>query len=433
MRRSGDVSLVESVLGETLPMYGRMIHGRSKTGELEEQSQQYDVHGKAIHAVDRAGLNKRLLNALEPMPNVTFFFNHKLTGADFKKNKAWFEQTASKHDGARRAPEIEVSFDLIIGADGAHSAARYHLMKYARVNYMQEYIDTLWCEFQIAPTATDSFALSPHHLHIWPGQEFMFIAIPSLDKSFTCTLFAPHSTFARLVADQSSLPAFFDQHFPGVSPQHIPRDELIRQFSDNPHLPLISIKCAPYHYAASVVILGDAAHAMVPFYGQGMNAGLEDVRVLFEQLDLSGVYDADLAADFRAQRREAALDAYTKLRAPDASAINDLALRNYHEMRSGVTSPVYLFRKHVEEFVSKYLPSLGWATQYSRVSFGNQRYSEVIEAVRRQGQILLGMSALLAVMGLSGPLAYWVRKGGVARLREILSMAVGRARGLVKR
>jgi kynurenine 3-monooxygenase len=137
-------------------------------------------------AVDRAGLNKRLLDELEAMPNVKFRFNHKLIGADFKRNQAWFERRIMK-EGKLSPEEIEVSFDLLIGADGAHSAARYHIMKFTRMNYEQTYIDTLWCEFQISAqeiTEQDSpdakFRISPHHLHIWPGKDFMFIAIPSL-------------------------------------------------------------------------------------------------------------------------------------------------------------------------------------------------------------------------------------------------------------
>ena len=373
--------------------------------------------------MDRAGLNKRLLDSLEAMPNVNFFFNHKLTGADFNKNTAWFERRISSPvtDYAQnpipdstapsvhtRAPEIEVRFDLLIGADGAHSAARYHLMKYARVNYHQEYIDTMWCEFHMSPSpSTNCFAISPHHLHIWPGGTLMFIAIPSLDHSFTCTLFAPSSTFSSLWGSPDSMvPAFFAEHFPGVSPGLISTADLIAQFCQNPHLPLITIKCTPYHHDSSAVILGDAAHAMVPFYGQGMNAGLEDVRVLFDFLDVhyAGLVDpsgnipspssstkplsSSLQPLSRNTARAAALAAYTLHRTPDAHTINDLALRNYLEMRSSVTSPLYLFRKRIEEFLYKYFPGLGWSTQYSRVSFGNERYSVIAKRTKMQGLVL---------------------------------------------
>jgi kynurenine 3-monooxygenase len=380
------------------------------------------LQAQYIRAVDRAGLNKSLLDELEKMPNVTFKFNHKLIGADFKKNLAWFEQKASpKTDHAvnptqkeppKKGEEIEVKFDFLIGADGAHSAVRYHLMKFARMSYQQEYIDTLWCEFHIEPKKTangEDFAISPNHLHIWPGGEFMFIAIPSLDKSFTCTLFLPEFRFKELSADPSSLIPFFKENFAGVVPDLISEEDIKKQYNTNPHLPLISIKCTPYHYGSSAVILGDAAHAMVPFYGQGMNAGLEDVRVLYECLDQ---FLPSSTASQRDRLRGGALDLYTKTRTPDAQTINDLALRNYREMRSDVTSPLYLARKFIEERLYAWAPSLGWATQYSRVSFGNDRYSEVESRAQKQARILsmwLG-GLVIAAVGLGGFLG--TRRGG---------------------
>lgn len=380
-----------------------------------------------IQAVDRAGLNKRLLDGLEKLPNVTLHFNHKLTGADFNKRTAWFElqghtmtstdqaqdkpKSKNVRENQKRGAEIQVDFDLLVGADGAHSAARFHMMKYARVTYQQEYIDTLWCEFHIQPKE-NSFAISPNHLHIWPAGSFMFIAIPSLDKSFTCTLFAPSAHFKSISEDpETRLPQFFDRYFPGVCPDLISLSDLQHQFRDNPHLPLISIKCRPYHYKSGVVILGDAAHAMVPFYGQGMNAGLEDVRVLFDILDRHGVYDSDIPdAATREKAREAALDEYTMQRAPDAAAINDLALRNYEEMRSSVQSPIYKLRKRLEETVNIYLPSLGWRTQYTRVSFENQRYSEVEKSVQKQGRILIGVLGVSS-LAIGGVATYGLIRG----------------------
>ena len=371
-----------------------------------------------IRAVDRAGLNKRLLDALEKLPNVALHFNHKLTGADFNKKIAWLEQQIPKRtdhaqnptqdpqsQSSARATEISIDFDFLIGADGAHSAVRYHMMKYARLNYQQEYIDTLWCEFRIQPTASSDFAISPNHLHIWPAGSFMFIAIPSLDKSFTCTLFAPAVHFATLSSDPpENLPKFFNEYFPGVTPNLISHSELLDQFNSNPHLPLISITCSPHTYNSAAVILGDAAHAMVPFYGQGMNAGLEDVRVLFETLDAQSVYSPHITSvSDRAAARETALDAYTARRTPDAAAINHLALHNYEEMRSGVQSPLYKLRKWVEEAVSLWFPGSGWRTQYARVSFENMRYSDVEREVRMQGWVLMGVlgAGVLGVGGLS--------------------------------
>lgn len=367
--------------------------------------------------MDRAILNNALLDELDRTPNVKLFFNYKLTGADFRARKAWFERRVPEEVNdpskpkSQRAAEIEVQFDFLIGADGAHSATRYHMMKYARVDYQQEYIDTLWCEFRIDPTDQGDFRISPNHLHIWPGREFMFIALPSPDKSFTCTLFAPAAHYSKLEQSPQQLLEFFQTYFPGVCPELIAPEALQRQFSENPHLPLISIKCKPHHYGSSVVIVGDAAHAVLPFYGQGLNAGMEDVRVLFELLDKYGVYDKE-DSQGKDSARAAALQAYTDLRVADAHAINDLSKRNYLEMRWGVTSRLYKIRKYIEETLDRYVPQLGWQTQYSRVSFSNMRYSDVVLAAERQGRILsMGVTAALAsvtiaAIGLGGMLVW---------------------------
>ena len=426
MRHSGSDGLLDSVLSETIPMYGRMIHSEDSKGGLTEESQQYDVHGRYQRAVDRAALNKVMLDQLEGLPNVKLLFHHKLTGADFRKRKAWFESKLSDAEPAKRPQEVEVDFDIILGCDGAHSSVRYHMMKFVRMNYEQSYIDTLWCEFTIppassfstgtslTPSAKDGFATSPNHLHIWPGKDKMFIAIPSTDKTFTCTLFAPSADFAALEQTLEEIEPFFQMHFPGAADLVGPV-ELEKQFKQNPHLPLISIKCSPHHYSSSGVILGDAAHAMVPFYGQGMNAGLEDVRVLFQYLD---------AHPSTTEGRATALEAYSTERVADAHTINDLALANYWEMQAGVRSTLYLVRKKIEEFLSDKVPSSGFATQYSRVSFSNQRYSDVAKVVDRQRRILFG-GMLGSVLGLimSG-MALWVWRWHYARRDSTSGMNV---------
>lgn len=354
------------------------------------------------------------------MYNIRLNFNYKLTGADFRKNKAWFEYQGptNKDDPDARPKEIEVSFDFMIGADGAHSATRFHLMKFARVSYQQEYIETLWCEFQIPPAdaddpnSFDGYRISPNHLHIWPAGSFMFIAIPSTDKSFTCTLFMSADAFEHVDSHTEYLIPFFIEHFPGVVETLIKPTDLVSQYERNPHLPLISIKCEPYHFGSSVVIVGDAAHAMVPFYGQGMNAGMEDVRVLYDIIDKYCPPLHKSRHSFtdhgRRENRALALLEYSSIRRKDVHVINDLAMGNYQEMRSDVTSRIYLFRKMVEERLSIWFPGSGFSTQYARVCFSNERYSDVLRNVHWQHAVLngVGVVVLAAAVGSAGRAAW---------------------------
>ncbi|KIX07101.1 uncharacterized protein Z518_05078 [Rhinocladiella mackenziei CBS 650.93] len=419
LRSTGNKELLDGVLAQTIPMYGRMIHTRSPTGSLSQQSQAYDVHGRFQRSVDRGQLNHVLLDHLDSLPNVEFFFQHKMTGADFRKKKAWFEVMNQTSSDSNRPDEIEVHFDLLIGADGAHSATRHHMMKYARMDYHQEYIDCLWCEFTMPPTKSGDFAISPNHLHIWPAGSFMFIALPNLDKSFVCTLFGPVDLYTKLEeGSDAELISTFDKYFPGVT-TYIEPSDLVAQFKRNPHLPLINIKCSPHHFSDSVVIVGDAANAMVPFYGQGMNAGLESVRVLFSKLDESSNV-AEALANYAGERTK------------DVHTIADLAIANYTEMRSSVTSPLYKMRKYIEEQLDKYVPSLGWATQYSRVSFSNMRYSDVIKKSKSQKRILTGLFLAVAMTALTGPAAgLWMYLLRFHRRQELQSRMVAKVNMLL--
>ena len=420
-------------------MHGRMIHTRNATaGTLRSESQAYDVHGRFLRSVDRNELSKQLLDKLDTMPNVKLFFQQKLTGADFDAKKAWFEDLSARpayspENPSRRAPESEVTFDLMIGADGAHSAVRFHLMKFARVDYSQNYIDCLWSEFTMQPALQvqssqypGGYQISPNHLHIWPAGSSMFIALPTHGGSFVCTLFGTVALFNQLEAaaaapsDKSAFTTLFDNLFPGVT-SHIDADSLIAQFKRNPHLPLINIKVSPHHYKDAVVILGDSANAMVPFYGQGMNAGLESVHTLFSLIDRSKHAASQQEAGFAPQAHSdesidwhdpahclaAALREYTHTRVPDTHAITDLALGNYDEMASGVVSRRYKLRKAIEETLYSWVPRLDWKTQYARVSFENERYSEVIAKTRRQGAVIDAVFNVVGV-GAVGGVAWWV-------------------------
>lgn len=432
LQMSGHDDLLNEILATTIPMSGRMIHTRSKSGELTEEPQAYDVHGRFQRSVDRNELNKCLLDRLATMPNVTLRFQQKLTGANFVRRKAWFEDLSSAEietssSRAVRAKEYEISFDLMIGADGAHSAVRFHMMKFARINFKQDYIDCLWSEFAMQPNTStnrhpEGYQISPNHLHIWPAGSSMFIALPNPGGTFTCTLFGPDALFKQLekacaTGDDNAFVAVFDELFPGIT-QHIPAHDLVSQFKSNPHLPLINIKCTPHHFSSSAVIVGDSANAMVPFYGQGMNAGLESVRVLFDIIDRSKFSQSRAEAGFSQHGDEeidwtnpeqcmaAALQEYTNVRSPDSHAIADLALGNYTEMSSGVVRRGYKLRKWVEETLDKRAPRLGWKTQYARVSFGHERYSEVIEKSQRQGRILDSLFDMVSVGVAAGIAAY---------------------------
>ncbi|PUU74739.1 hypothetical protein B9Z19DRAFT_1132674 [Tuber borchii] len=394
LRNLGDGGkLLDEVLSETIPMYGRMIH-TGVPGEKGE-SQKYDVHGRFIRSADRARLNVQLLDALV-LKDVKLFFHHRLRGLNLDVNTAEFEKIGT---GER----VTVQADLIIGADGAHSATRRFLQKSVRMYYEQTYIETLWQEYEIPPDEeTGDFKIDANHLHIWPKKDFMFIAIPSVDKTFTCTLFMEQWRFDAIGDSRDNLLAFFRENFEEVI-DLVGEDSLVEQYLNHQKLPLISIKCRPYHYKDRCVIIGDAAHAMVPFYGQGMNAGFEDVRVLFEHVRAH----PDSMTD--------ALASYSAYRVPDGHMINELAMQNHIEMRATVTSKAYLLRKVIEEALYAYVPWLGVRTVYSMVSFSNIRYTEVVGRTRQQRRWLNAATTALLAGGVMGSL-WGVNRLGLRRM-----------------
>lgn len=399
--------------------------------------------------MDREKLNKRLLRDLETDPNVQIFYNHQLVSADFDNKKAVFKRTFPQECSEKQPPaklvdiveedipveSVEVSFDQCIGADGAHSATRHQLTKHTRVDFQQTWIDTFWCEFIAPAAASGGYKMSPNHLHIWPHPEFMFFAAPDIVSSqcllpplrvaltktqngtFTCNLFASEAVFLDLEAGSSEhLIAFFNTHFPGVIPDLIRPEAIHSQFFKNRHLPLLDIKCRPYHYRDTCVIVGDAAHAMVPFYGQGMNTGFEDVRLLFEEfLDRDDDAQGRLQVGQKSGDADApfsnVLERYTKTRIPDVHAMNALALQNYEELRIGVKSYPTLTRKWIEEFLDVWCPRLQWATLYSRVAFGNERMSEVTRKAQKQKNILQLLFGFVVLWPLSLVAAFVVLHG----------------------
>ncbi|KAG2172775.1 hypothetical protein INT43_000122 [Umbelopsis isabellina] len=371
LRNSG-LDLDQLILEAAVPLRARMVHiGK----EGRQMSQAYGKKDQHINAVDRARLNEELLDIADKLDNITIYFEHNLLQTNMDKGELIFTVGSEKKT---------YQSDLIVGADGAYSRTRAQLMRRIRMDYAQEYIDTAYCELTMPPIKNaggeDDFALDPNHLHIWPRHTFMLIALPNPDKTFTCTLFMPFSMFENIDSD-SKVMDFFREHFNDSIPL-IGEKRLLQEYSSNPRGALISIKCKPYHYKDKAMIIGDAAHAMVPFYGQGMNCGFQDIQVLHETLDKHNV-GAELSADGKVSGLQKALDEYSIERSKDAHAICDLAMYNHYEMQSAVTSPLYLARKRLEGTLHHYFPKTV-IPLYTMVSFTTIRYSEAIRRWNHQ-------------------------------------------------
>jgi kynurenine 3-monooxygenase len=247
------------------------------------------------------------------------------------------------------------------------------------MDYNQQYIDTGYCELSMPPAkgpdGKPTFALDPNHLHIWPRHTFMLIALPNPDFTFTCTLFMPFQMFEDIKTDDQ-LMAFFKEHFNDAIPL-IGEASLKADFFRNPRGSLVTVKASPHNYKDKSIIIGDAAHAMVPFYGQGMNCGFQDVEVLHQILDRHHIKPAVDDNAFIAGLQEA-LDDYSSTRVKDAHAICDLAMYNHYEMRHAVTSVRFLARKKLEGAIHYAFPRL-IIPLYTMVSFTTIPYSKAIE------------------------------------------------------
>ncbi|KAF8320091.1 FAD/NAD-P-binding domain-containing protein [Clavulina sp. PMI_390] len=351
-----DTKLAARFLESAIPMRGRIIHDSEGT-----HMQVYDpIGGQCINSIDRGLLNERLLDEVAASPLITVQFQHKLTTVDFDQRILSFE---SKANG--EAEKIEATFDLCIGADGSYSNVRRQMMRVVSMNYEQEYIPHGYVELRIpagegSTPAEPRFRLDPNGLHIWPRHSFMLIALPNKDGSFTSTLFAPREEFSRL-KDRDSILQWFQNYFPDAV-SLIGESNLVHDLMSNPRNSLISIKANPYHYKGRVILLGDAAHSMVPFYGQGLNCGLEDVRVLASTiassgLDVSSLVDENGSSLGMEQAIENILEQYTQTRHADLVAICDLAMQNYVEMRHSVTTVSYRVRRTLDAILSRIFPA----------------------------------------------------------------------------
>jgi len=356
-----DVGLADAVREIAIPMYKRTMHDVS--GPLRYQP--YGDEGQAIYSVSRGALNRLLLEAADRTGKARFHFEWRCTSVDFKQKELHFDAVNS---GQRT-----VRYDRLIGTDGAFSAIRQALMMNDRFDYHQFYIEHGYKELSINPDEKGGFKMEKETLHIWPRKDFMLIALPNPDGSFTCTLFYPmqgEGSFESLDTDEKVLD-FFQATFPDIVPL---MPDLVQQWNSNPASSLVTVRCKPWNYLDDVLILGDAAHAVVPFYGQGMNAGFEDCSLLNAAWKEQGGSFEGLFSSYAAQRQ------------PDGVAISELALRNFIEMRDKTADPMFLLQKKIEGRFAAAHPEK-WQPLYSMVTFSHRPYREAL----RRGELQDGI------------------------------------------
>ena len=363
------IGIEQEIRKVAIPMNGRMMH--SVDGKLTYQA--YGKSGQAINSVSRGGLNCVLMDIAE-QHGVKIHFQKRCTGIDLKTATAHFEDDVSL--------KSEVQSDRIFATDGAFSAGRLQMqLSTDQFQYSQSYLEHGYKELTIPPTKDSEYAMDPNALHIWPRSAYMMIALPNLDKSFTCTLFFPHKgepSFESLNTEEKTM-NFFNTMFADAVPM---MPTLKEDYANNPSSSLVTVRCFPWRFSDKVLLLGDAAHAIVPFYGQGMNCGFEDCVVLNELMDLHG------------ENWEMIFSECERLRKPDADAIAELALNNFIEMRDKVGQESFLLQKKIEAWFSEKHPDR-WTPLYTMVSYSPQiRYSEALREGKKQEAIMQQIMAM---------------------------------------
>lgn len=365
------VGLEKKVNQLCIPMNGRLIHDTKGNTILSNYSGREHEY---INSISRAELNALLLNEAEKHEHVNFHFNKKCKSVDFEKTTAVFKDYTSKSESTESA-------DIIIATDGAGSALRksYYLGKKFLFSFSQNYLTHGYKELTILPTKDGSYKTQKSALHIWPRGDFMLIALPNLDGSFTVTLFLSYAegeyNFNNLTSPEV-VTKFFKKEFPDAL-------ELMPNLNDdffaNPTSPLGTIKCSPWHYKGNTLLMGDSAHAIVPFYGQGMNASFEDV------VEFDKVLDKNL------ESWEEVFKTYEEHRKKDTDAIADLAIDNFHEMKDHVANPIFQEKRKIEMALEKEFPN-NYSSKYSLVTFNeNIGYKEAMLRGRAQDKAILNM------------------------------------------
>jgi kynurenine 3-monooxygenase len=345
-------------------MHGRMIHDLH--GNLNFQP--YGKAGQYINSISRSGLNKVLMTKAESL-GVEFHFEQRVTAVDFEKTELTIQHSTFN---IQHSP-----FDLIIGSDGAFSAVRLAMQFTDQFNFSQSYIEHGYKELHIPTGVAGSFQMEKNALHIWPRESYMLIALPNPDGSFTLTLFFPFTgeTSFETLSTKEKVTDFFKSVFPDA---YALMPQLLEEFFQNPSSSLVTMRCYPW-VRNKTLLIGDAAHAIVPFYGQGMNAGFEDCRVLNQLLD-------QFADDW-----DQVLPSFQEIRKPNADAIAKLALDNFVEMRDLVNDADFILRKKIESKLHELFPEK-WIPLYSMVTFHeNIPYSVAYETGQKQKRIMEGV------------------------------------------
>lgn len=346
-----------------IPMTGRIMHDMQ--GNLTYQP--YGKEGQAIYSVSRGGVNAKMMDIAEEYGNAEIFYNEKCIDVDLENGIVYLENTET-------GIKSEVQSDLVFAADGAFSAVRYNAMqKLDRFDYSQKYIEDGYREILLPANEDGSYKLDKNALHIWPRGRFMLIALANEDGSFTCTLFMPfkgEKSFETLTTKEA-VDNFFKTTFPDF---YNMMPNIGDAWEDHPLSSLAIVRCYPWTHGKTA-LMGDAAHATVPFYGQGMNCGFEDCTVMWELMQKHG-------DDWNKIFEE-----YQILRKPDGDGVQDLSLHNYHVMRDYVADPMFLLQKKIEAHFSDKHPDK-WMPLYSQVTFSHIRYSDAWNMGQKQDAIM---------------------------------------------
>ena len=365
------VGIADDIKKIAIPMYGRFIHHKDGTNAY----QPYGKDNQAIYSVSRADINMKLMDLAEQQENVNIHFNKKCTLINRKDLAITFEDNLTKETSNSSA-------DLLFGADGAFASSRLSIqLQSDRFEYNQHYIDCGYKELIIPAGKNGDFLLDKNALHIWPRGSFMMIALPNPDGNFTCTLFLPfegEKSFFNLKTDKQ-VEEFFKSEF---SDAFTLMPTLISDFKTNATASLVTVKCAPWVFDNKIGLIGDAAHAIVPFYGQGMNCGFEDCVVLNELIEKHN------------DNWDIIFPEYEQLRKPDGDAIADLAIANFVEMRDKTADPKFILQKKIEAKFSQHYPDK-WIPLYSMVTYSPHiRYSTALKEGQKQQKIMDEIMAL---------------------------------------